>query len=70
MDRATIIARLREAEDALHQLMIGDKPVEVRDQNGEAVKYTPANAGRLRAYIAELKQQLGQHCSRPLEFWM
>jgi hypothetical protein len=70
MDRALIIERLKEAENALHQLMIGGQPVEVRDQNGEAVKYTPANASRLRAYIAELKQQLGQHCSRPLEIWM
>lgn len=52
-------AKLADAEAAYHALMIGQSIAELRDQNGELVRYTPANAGRLLAYITSLKQQLG-----------
>lgn len=52
-------AKLAEAESAYHDLMVGRSVVELRDQNGELVRYTPASAVRLLAYIQSLKQQLG-----------
>ena len=39
--------------------MTGQSAAEFRDQNGELVRYTPANASRLLAYITSLKAQLG-----------
>ena len=57
---ATINDRLTEAEGAYHRLLMGTSVVEIKDQNGEMVRYTPANRGALATYIADLKQQLGQ----------
>jgi hypothetical protein len=54
----TTAERLAEAEKAYHSLMLGNGVAEVRDSSGESVRYTQANASRLRAYIMELKQQL------------
>jgi hypothetical protein len=51
--------QLQEAEQAYHHLMTGQSVAEFRDQNGELIRYTPANAGRLLAYILSLKSQLG-----------
>ncbi len=51
--------RLNEAEDAYHALLTGKSAVEVRDANGESVRYTAANASRLYGYILDLKRQLG-----------
>lgn len=51
--------RLAQAEDAYHKLMIGASFVEARDANGEMVRYKPADAAKLKAYIAELKRSLG-----------
>lgn len=56
---ATLAERLAEAEAAYHTLQVGGAIARVRDQNGEEIWYTAANAGRLLAYIADLKQQLG-----------
>lgn len=56
---ADLQARLQEAELAYHRLMTGQSAAEFRDQNGELVRYTPANASRLLAYITSLKAQLG-----------
>ena len=50
---------LVEAERALHSLVLGVSAVEVRDSNGESIRYTPANVSRLKAYIADLKAQIG-----------
>jgi hypothetical protein len=47
--------RLAEAEQAYHQLITGDKPVEVRDSNGESIRYTMADKNKLKLYIEELK---------------
>lgn len=55
---AVIQQRLTEAKAALHNLHLGQSAVEIRDSNGDAVRYTPANASRLKAYIAELEEQL------------
>ncbi len=52
--------RLTEAETALHNLMMGQSARTFVDQNGERVEFTAANAGRLRAYIYELKLKLGK----------
>jgi hypothetical protein len=51
---------LTEARKAYHELMIGNQAVEVRDSNGESVRFTRANAERLRGYIKELEVQLAQ----------
>jgi hypothetical protein len=50
--------KLTEAENAYHDLMMGRAVRVVVDQNNERVEYTTANASRLYAYIAALKQQL------------
>lgn len=55
---AVIQQRLIEARSAYHNLQLGQSAVEVRDSNGDAVRYTPANASRLKAYIAELEASL------------
>lgn len=54
----TAAQKLAEAEAALHQLMIGRRPVEVRSDTGQ-VKYHPGDESRLRAYIRELKVEAG-----------
>ena len=56
---ADLTTQLAEAEAAYHALMLGQSVAELRDANGELVRYSPANAGRLQAYIQSLKQQLG-----------
>lgn len=50
--------KITEAEAALHSLVLGKQAVEVRDSNGETVRFTQANVTRLRAYIAELRATL------------
>ena len=66
----TLQARLAEAEAAYHNLMTGRSVSEVVDQNGERVRYTPANKNGLATYIADLKSKLGQGTgSGPMRFW-
>lgn len=55
---ATTAELLAEARSAYHELMIGNQAVEVRDSNGESVRFTRADADRLRGYIKELEAQL------------
>jgi hypothetical protein len=55
---ATLTEKLIEAEDAYHRLMTGVSAVELRDSNGEMIRYTAANAYRLSAYIESLKGQI------------
>lgn len=50
--------RLLEARIALHALLTGQQEAEVRDSNGESVRYTSANASRLREYIAQLEAEV------------
>lgn len=59
VDTQTLQTRLTEAEAAYHSLLVGTSVAELRDHNGELMRFTPANAGRLLAYITSLKQQLG-----------
>ncbi len=51
--------RLAAAEIAYDRLMSGKAPRVLVDGNGERVEFTPANAGRLAAYILDLQTQLG-----------
>jgi hypothetical protein len=62
---------LDEAVLALHDLQIGKAVVEVRDQNGETIKYSRARSAELVAYIQELKRQLGLlvETSIPMRLW-
>ncbi|TGT90930.1 hypothetical protein EN804_06235 [Mesorhizobium sp. M8A.F.Ca.ET.161.01.1.1] len=61
---ATTADLLAEAKTAYHRLQTGTSAVEVRDANGESVRYTPANASRLKAYIRELEQEVAG-CTGP-----
>lgn len=51
--------RLDEAEEAYHSLALGQGIAEFRDQNGELVRYTPANRHALWSYILRLRSELG-----------
>lgn len=56
-------ARLAEAEEALHKLLLpGSTVVRIKDASGDEVQYRSYDADirELRKYIAELKTQLGQ----------
>lgn len=59
-------AKLAEAEAALHDLMIGQSPRVVVDQNGERIEYTAANAAKLRSYIETLKTAISAKKGGPL----
>lgn len=56
----TIQQRLDEARAAYHALMTGTSVVEVRDGNGESVRYTQINANRLTIYIRDLEAQIAE----------
>lgn len=58
VDRSVLQMRLDEAETALHQLITGRATVSLSYQ-GESATFSTADEGRLRAYIADLKAQLG-----------
>lgn len=58
MDEYTLRSYIAEAEVALHKLMTGQAVVEVRDSSSETIRFSQANASRLRQYISELKHQL------------
>ena len=62
----TLRLRLNEAEEAQHRLMLGQQEVEIRDSNGETVKYSAANASRLREYIAMLNAQIQAQIRPPM----
>lgn len=52
----TLAARIADAEAKLHLVETG-QAVEMTTHEGVSVKYTPADAPRLRAYIARLKNE-------------
>ena len=58
-DDATLEARLAEAEDALHRLMIGVQEVSV-EYDGHSTTYARGSEEKLRRYIRDLRQQLGR----------
>lgn len=49
---------LAEARAAYHELMMGNKPRVVVDQNGERVEFVAANSQKLYAYIQSIQGQL------------
>jgi hypothetical protein len=67
-DQATLQAWLNAAEQALQDLMTGQRVVSVSSSSGKTVSYTAADAGKLQAYIAQLKRQLGVSTNRPFSF--
>lgn len=63
--------RLADAEQALHNLLMGQVARTFVDQNGERVEFTVANRAALRSYIYELKMKLGRTSgSGPMKFRM
>lgn len=70
---AATLEMLTEAETALHRLQLGQAVVELRDQNGETIRYQQTNRGALTAYIEELKRELGitSNCATgPMRVWL
>lgn len=58
-DTATLEARLEEAEEALHLVLIGQS-VTVTAYDGHRTEYSPAREGELRRYIGRLRRDLGR----------
>jgi hypothetical protein len=58
-DQVLLTQRLADATLAYHKLMTGMLASTVVDQNGERVTFNAANADLLKAYIDDLKAQLG-----------
>lgn len=66
-DQATLQTRLTEAEDALHQLTIGRRSKAFTHAAGDVnrrIEWTETNVAQLRAYIADLRRQLGETTGR------
>jgi hypothetical protein len=65
---------LDDAQAAYHALMLGESVVEYRDQNGERVVRTKADANKLLNYINWLKSELGVVTNPagvgPMRVWM
>ena len=57
--KALLMQRLKEAELAYHQLVMGGGIRVIKDQNGEQVEYTSANRQALYSYILQLRSLLG-----------
>jgi hypothetical protein len=55
----TLEARLVEVENAIHELNMGDKEVEI-EYEGSRVKFSPTNLQKLQRYKNSLMRQLGQ----------
>lgn len=70
---AELIALLAEAKTAYHKLMTGEALVEVRDQNGETVRFTQINRAALYSYIQDLERKVcgssGARSTRPMGFY-
>lgn len=49
---------LAEAKVAYAALMMGKAAVEVRDSDGSSIRYTTANATRLKLWIKELEAEI------------
>lgn len=54
----TLNEQLTAARLAYHQLMTGQAPKVIVDQNGERVEFVAANADRLRQYIVSLESAI------------
>lgn len=70
-DRTTLQRWLTEAENAYHQLNMGQQAKVFVDQNGERIEYNAATRGQLFSYIQDLRRQLGVGTAgSPLQVWM
>ncbi len=72
-ERDKLLTMLADAETAYHRLMTGAAARVIVDQNSERVEFVATTAGRLAAYIQELKRQLGiiPHGSvGPMQIWL
>lgn len=72
-ERIIYTRRLLEAQEKRHAIMVGNNVEQFIDQNGETVKYSKVNIGKLDEYIAELEGLLNpslaaQRLRRPLGF--
>lgn len=63
----TLQERIDQAKLAYHQLMVGESVIEVRDQNGETIRYSRVDANKLLAYIRSLEFELNGKIGRPLK---
>ena len=61
-------AWLSEAEQARHELLLGTRAVSVSTGSGKSVTYTATDIGKIDAYIASLRKQLGQPTGVGLPF--
>lgn len=65
--------QLKEASEAYHNLISGQQPRVVVDQNGERVEFVAANQSKLYAYIQSLQAELGcapvAMMSQPAQFF-
>ncbi|MDD9738437.1 gpW family head-tail joining protein [Marinovum sp. SP66] len=59
IDKATLEARLTEAQTALHALMVGQSATVV-GYDGHRTEFAPVDEVKLRRYIQQLKRDLGQ----------
>lgn len=57
-DRIVLERRLHEAEQALHQLTIGKKPVSV-DYDGRKTAFNQTSRAALVSYVERLRRDLG-----------
>jgi hypothetical protein len=57
-DAATLTTRLEEAEAALHTILVGKRAVQLIHGDTQT-RFSESNVAELRAYIAELKGELG-----------
>ena len=60
MDTDLLKKRLTEAEEAYHQLMLGDKEVSISVGSFGTATYNQASIPKLEAYISNLKSQIGK----------
>lgn len=71
-DLETLEQRLVEAESAYHQLMMGDREVEVTFSDGRRVRLGEADAASLKRYIGELQTEIvatrAPHARGPVGF--
>lgn len=59
---AVLRARLAEAEEARHLLLVGQS-VTLQRHDGRTLEYRAADVSKLEAYIAELRRLIA--CARP-----
>ncbi len=60
--------KLAEAEQALHDLSLGAKAVEIT-RDGQTVKFNQASVSGLRRYISDLKAEIaGSATRRPIGY--